>query len=85
MYEYPLLFVGMLVLLSVVLPHLSRTAIKFLLPVAAVPILVALHYMIVTPGWQPGARPLRPPWNRIAFLAIAVAIVAGVILFCVGG
>lgn len=38
------------------------------------------YYMILTPGWRPGARPLPPPWNYVAFSLLALALAAGTLL-----
>ncbi|MEK8022408.1 MAG: hypothetical protein AAB229_01235 [Candidatus Hydrogenedentota bacterium] len=85
MYEYPLILVGTAVLLSVILPHLSRTAAQITIVIAAIPVIVSLHYMIITPGWQPGAGRLGRPWNWIVFLISTAAILSGIALFFIGG
>lgn len=80
-YEYPLIFVASVMLLSVVFPMLPPLAGKLLVSVLALPILGSLFYMIVTPGWQPGARRLGLIWRVLGFgcatlfvLALVVAV-----------
>jgi hypothetical protein len=84
MYEFPLILVGSLMLVAFLLPRLSRTGGTIFLAVMAVPILFALYYMIITPGWQPGARRLGPPWNWAVFLIAAAAVLGGVALYGFG-
>jgi hypothetical protein len=83
--EIPILFMAVVVVLSILLPKLPPMGQKILLGIAAIPILFFLYYMIVVPGWMPGDKGrLRPPWNLIVFLLVAVPIVAVVILFALG-
>jgi hypothetical protein len=67
------------VLLSVLMPRLSLKGQKVLLAIAAVPIVFFLFYMIVIPGWVPGASGRgRLLWRAALFLGCATAIGAGV-------
>jgi len=80
--EIPILFVIIVIVLSVLLPELSRTGQKIAVGIAAIPILFALFYMIVIPGWTPGNEGrLKWPWNWLVFLLIATPIAAVVVLF----
>jgi len=80
--EIPVLFVIIVIVLSALLPELSRTGQKIVMGVAAIPILFALFYMIVIPGWTPGNEGrLKWPWNWLIFLLIAAPIAAVVVLF----
>lgn len=84
--EVPLLLVAVVLVVSIVLPKLPPLGQKILLALAAIPVLFALFYMIVTPGWQPDTRGrLRFPWNWIVFLLIAGLIVSGVLAMLFGG
>lgn len=80
MVEYPLILAGTILVLAVVLPRMTYSAAKFVLPFAALPVLVALYYMLIAPGWQPNAKRLGPPWNWIVFLGLAGGIVAGIVI-----
>lgn len=79
--EIPLLLAFVLVLVLIIIPHLPKWGMKLLLVLAAGPVLFCLHYMIVTPGWQPEARPIPPPWNKILFIAVAVLLAVGLAAF----
>jgi membrane protease YdiL (CAAX protease family) len=80
--EIPILFMVVVVVLSIILPNLPPLGQKIALAIAAVPILFALFYMIVIPGWMPGDKGrLRPPWNWIVFLLVAAAIITVVVAF----
>jgi peptidoglycan/LPS O-acetylase OafA/YrhL len=74
--EIPILFFILLVILAIILPHLRPLGQKILICIATVPILFMLYYMIVIPGWMPSdtAR-LRPPWNLLVFLLVAIVII----------
>jgi hypothetical protein len=79
--EIPILFFILVIGLAIFLPHLPPLGQKILICIAAVPILFTLFYMIVIPGWMPSdnAR-LRPPWNWVVFLLVAIVIVAIVLM-----
>lgn len=80
--EIPLLFVAIVVILSIVLPMLPPLGQKILVALAAVPILFALFYMIVIPGWTPDTSGrLKWPWNWVVFLLVAIPIVIIVVAF----
>ncbi len=80
--EIPLLFAAIVVILSIVLPMLPPLGQKILVALAAVPILFALFYMIVIPGWSPDTSGrLKWPWNWVAFLLVAIPIVLIVVAF----
>jgi hypothetical protein len=82
--EIPLLFAVVVVVLSILLPQLPPLGQKIAIGIAALPILFALFYMIVIPGWTPdsGGR-LKWPWNWLVFLIVAIPIVfiVGMIIF----
>lgn len=83
--EVPILLVLVVLGATFLFPQMSPVGRKILVAIAALPILFCLHYMIVTPGWQPDTRGrLRPPWNLMAFLLVAAVIVAGVVMFVLG-
>jgi hypothetical protein len=68
------------VAVAILLPKLPPVGQKILVAVAAIPILLCLFYMIVTPGWTPGGSGrLRPPWSWIVFILVAGVIIAGVL------
>lgn len=80
--EIPILFMVVIVVLSIILPNLPPLGQKIAIAIAAVPILFALFYMIVIPGWMPGDKGrLRPPWNWVVFLPVAAAIITVVVAF----
>jgi membrane protease YdiL (CAAX protease family) len=83
--EIPILLVVVIVVLAVLLPNLRPGGQKFLIAIASVPILFALFYMIVTPGWTPSNKArLRPPWNWLVFLLVAIPIVAVLVMIFLG-
>lgn len=83
--EIPILLVVVVVVLSTLLPNLPPWGQKILIGIAAVPILFALFYMIVIPGWTPGyGGRLKWPWNWLVFLLLAVPIAAVVVMFILG-
>ena len=83
--EVPVLLVLIIVGATFLLPQLSPAGRKILVALAALPVLICLFYMIVTPGWQPNSRGrLKPPWSVLAFLLLAAVIVAGVVTFVLG-
>jgi hypothetical protein len=80
--EIPLLFIALVVILSFVLPMLPSWGQKVAMALAAVPILFALFYMIVIPGWTPGYEGrLKWPWNWVVFVLVAIPIVVVVVAF----
>ena len=80
--EIPLLFIAVIVILSIVLPMLPPWGQKIAIALAAVPILFALFYMIVIPGWTPGYEGrLKWPWNWVVFVLVAIPIVVVVVAF----
>jgi hypothetical protein len=83
--EIPLLVIVAIVVVAILIPHLSSLGRKILISIAAVPILFALYYMIVIPGWMPGDKTrLRPPWNWLVFLLVAALIVVVVVMIVLG-
>jgi len=80
--EIPILLVLIIIVSVIVIPQLSPFGQKILLSIAVVPVLFALFYMIVIPGWMPSDKArLKWPWNWLVFLTIAILIVMGVVLF----
>jgi hypothetical protein len=80
--EIPLLFIALVVILSIVLPILPPWGQKVAIVLAAVPILFALFYMIVIPGWTPDyAGRLKWPWNWVVFVLVAIPVVVVVVAF----
>jgi hypothetical protein len=78
--EVPILLFVVLLTVAILIPHLSPLGRKVVLTIAAVPVLFALYYMIVIPGWRPGVTPLRWPWNWLSFLLCAILIVSAVVI-----
>ncbi len=79
-----MLFV-LLVAMVILIPYLSLLGRKIVVSIAAVPILFALFYMIVIPGWMPADRSrLKWPWNWLVFLLLAIVIVIAVVAIDVG-
>lgn len=79
--EIPILFMITIVILAILLPNLPPWGQKTLIALASVPILFALFYMIVIPGWTPGySGRLKWPWNWLVFLLIAIPIIAVVVM-----
>lgn len=79
--EVPLLLMAIGLVLALLLPNLPPLGQKVLLGLAALPLLLGLYYMIVTPGWTPGGSGLRPPWGLAWFSLVALLIVALVVAF----
>lgn len=75
--EVPLILAATVIVVAIVLPMLPPFGQKILLGLAALPVLFALFYMIVIPGWQPdsGGR-LRAPWRWVVFLLLAGLVLA---------
>ncbi|MGO9374141.1 MAG: hypothetical protein ACLQBD_18890 [Syntrophobacteraceae bacterium] len=83
--EIPILLFMMILALTILIPHFSSLGRRILLGIAAVPILFALFYMIVIPGWMPSDKArLRPPWNWLVFLLVATPIVVAVLVIVLG-
>lgn len=85
LFEIPILLVVVILIVSAIFPKLPPWGQKTLIGVAAVPILFALFYMIVIPGWTPNSEGrLKWPWNWLVFLLVAIPIVAVVVLIILG-
>ena len=68
--------------MSVLFPILPPLGRKILISISALPVLYALYYMIVIPGWMPrNGGHIKPVLRFLAFLVLAVTIVAGVLMF----
>ncbi len=78
--EIPLILSLVIILLAALLPILPEIAAKLLAVIATPVIIGCLHYMIVTPGWQPGQRFLLG--RRLRLLAFFV--VSGFVVFLTG-
>jgi len=82
LFEVPFLFIVIIIVLSLVLPHLPPFGQKILICLAALPILFLLYYMIVIPGWMPSDKGrLKQPWNIILFIFIATVVIFFVIMY----
>lgn len=80
--EVPLLLAVVAIVVAVLLPRLPPMGQKVLFTLAAVPVLLCLYYMIVTPGWQPGERIAAGAWVRWGGFALAATgVIAGVVIF----
>lgn len=84
--EVPLIAMATAVLLAVLLPKLDGIPGKIVAILGAMVFLWVFHYMIMRPGWQPGAKPLRFPWNALLYGLVAMAIfgITGLYLFGAG-
>jgi hypothetical protein len=71
------------VLVSSILPHLPPVGQKIAVVFGALIFIAGAYYMIVIPGWQPGASRLRWPWNLVVFILVAllIAFVAAAFVF----
>lgn len=78
--EIPLILSLVTILLAALLPILPEMAAKSLVVIATPIIIGCLHYMIVTPGWQPGQRFLLG--RRVRWLAFLMA--SGFMVFLAG-
>ncbi len=77
--EIPIILFILVIVLSVLMPHLGLMGQKILLAIAAVPVVFCLFYMIVIPGWVPGISGRAGRALRVAlFVACTAAIAAGV-------
>jgi predicted membrane channel-forming protein YqfA (hemolysin III family) len=75
--EIPIILFITAVLLGVLLPNLPDMAGKIVVIVVALIWIAGLYYMIVIPGWQPGAEsPSRSGkvMRLILFIALAICI-----------
>ena len=85
LFEIPLLLVLVLIVVAILVPHLSVIGRKILISIAAVPVLFALFYMIVIPGWMPGNRfRLGPILRWMVFLLASILIVSVVVMMDLG-
>jgi hypothetical protein len=76
LYEVPLIVMAAIMLLAIVMPHLPPLGAKILVAIVALVVIAGAYYMIVIPGWQPGAKRAPPVVRLLTFIAVA-----GVILF----
>lgn len=76
--EIPILLFVVGVAVAILFPNLSLAGQKVLIGVAALPVLYALYYMIVAPGWLARNGRLEPTLRVLAFLLLTVMIVSGV-------
>ena len=77
--EVPIIVAVVAVLLAVLIPNLPPLGAKVVAVLGALVFIAGAYYMIVIPGWQPGATRLRPPWSGVVFVLVAalIAFVAG--------
>jgi hypothetical protein len=77
--EIPIILFVLVIVLSLLMPHLSLIGQKIVLGIAVIPFVFCLFYMIVAPGWVPGTdRRGLSVWRLVLFLGCAAAIVTGV-------
>lgn len=77
--EVPLIMAAVGVEVAMALPTLPGWAGKLALSIGALVWIWGLHYMLLTPGWLPGAVPGPGRLVRLAvFLALVVLICLGV-------
>ena len=78
--EVPLVMAVVGVAVTMVLPMLPGWPGKLVLVIGALVWLRGLHYMLLTPGWLPGATPGPGRIVRLAvFLVLATLICLGVV------
>lgn len=83
MVEVAVIVVVVGVLVSTIVPRLPPIGQKIAVVLGALVFIAGAYYMIVIPGWQPGAQRLRWPWNLVVFIPVAlvIAFIAGAFLF----
>ena len=74
MIEIPIIVAIVGWLLALILPKLPPVGQKVAAVLGAIIFIAGAYYMIVVPGWQPGASRLRWPWNVIVFIPIALVV-----------
>jgi type II secretory pathway component PulM len=77
MLEVPVIVMVVGVGLAVLVPQLPPRGQKIAVMLGALILIACAYYMIVIPGWQPGATRLRAPWNLIVFSAVAALLAFG--------
>jgi hypothetical protein len=85
LYEVPLLVMAVIVILTVLLPHLPIVVRKIFAIAGGIVVIAGLYYMIVIPGWQGNTPRLRRPWSVIIFLIIALFIALIAALYVMRG
>ena len=85
MIEIAIVVMVVAALLAMILPLLPPIGRKIAVVLGAGIFIFGAYYMIVIPGWQPGASRLRWPWNLIAFILVALAIALVAIAFVLHG
>lgn len=84
--EVPLVMAVVGVAVAMVLPMLPDWLGKLVLVIGALVWLRGLHYMLLTPGWLPGATPGPGRIVRVAvFLVMAALICLGVVANILNG
>jgi len=81
--EVPIIVMVVGVGLAVLVPNLPPLGQKIAVMLGALVLIACAYYMIVIPGWQPGATRLRTPWNLVVFSMVAalLAFAAGAFAF----
>lgn len=74
MLEVPIIVALVAIVLMVLVPNLPPLGQKIAVILGALVFIACAYYMIVIPGWQPGATRLRAPWNLIVFSAVAAVL-----------
>ena len=75
--EVPIIVMVVGVGLAVLVPNLPPLGQKIAVGLGALILIACAYYMIVIPGWQPGARRLRAPWNLVVFSVVAALLAFG--------
>ena len=75
MLEYPLAIMVSVVVMAIVLPYLPPWSVKIALLLASALILQGLYYMIVTPGWRPGSKPMHRTHAILLFSVAALTVI----------
>lgn len=81
MIEVAIIVMIVSVLGVLIVPHLPLVGKKIAVVLVAAVFIFGAYYMIVIPGWQPGATRLRWPWSLIVFIPIALVIAFFAIAF----
>ena len=75
--EVPIIVMAVAIGLAIFVPKLPPLGQKIAVVLGALILIACAYYMIVIPGWQPGATRLRAPWNMIVFTVVAALLAFG--------
>lgn len=72
--EIPLIVITMGILLAILIPILPKIASKILISIGMVILIGGFYYMLIIPGWQPNAKPLKGIWKWSIFVSISLLL-----------